>query len=97
MADPVDKAVDSDSPDRESAARGRFKISSSVFSSVLYMCLDLEQPNVRSEISFSVFSSSVCSSDLEGKKEEVQVLSLLHEKLNSRRLFTPRRSERNKM
>ena len=58
MADPVDEAVDSDSPNRESAARGRFKISSSVFSSVLYMCLDLEQPNVRSEISFSVFSSS---------------------------------------
>ena len=24
MADPVDEAVDSDSPDRESAARGRF-------------------------------------------------------------------------
>ena len=71
MADPVDEAVDSDSPDRESAARGRFKISSSVF--------------------------SVCSSDLEGKKEEVQVLSFLHEKLHSRRLFTPRRSERNKM
>ena len=49
------------------------------------------QPHVVSEISSSVFS--VCSSDLEGKTEEVQVLSFLHEKLHSRRLFTPRRPE----